>query len=66
MKAGYAVLLAAMMLMGCKQPAKVKEPAVNSQGQAGTVEVGIFDAVKLKDEFRPSVPVRKFRKYLIF
>ena len=50
MKAGYAVLLAAMMLMGCKQPAKVKEPAVNSQGQAGTVEVGIFDAVKLKDE----------------
>jgi len=50
MKAGYAVMLAALMLMGCKQPAKVKEPAVNSQGQAGTVEVGIFDAVKLKDE----------------
>lgn len=50
LRTGYVILLVSLIVFGCKQPAKVKEPVVNAAGQTATVEVGIFDAVKLKDE----------------
>ena len=51
-KTGIALLAATLIFSSCNQrPAKVKENQVtNSKGQVGTVEVEIFDAVKLKDQ----------------
>jgi len=50
LRTGYVILLVSLIVVGCKQPAKVKEPVVNAAGQTATVEVGIFNAVQLKDE----------------
>lgn len=49
---GIILLATILIFSGCNQrPAKVKENQVkNSKGQTGTVEVEIFDAVKLKDQ----------------
>jgi len=51
-KTGIILLAAILIFSSCNQrPAKVKENKVtNSKGQTGTVEVEIFDAVKLKDQ----------------
>lgn len=47
---GCVILLVSLIVFGCKQQAKEKEPVVNAAGQTATVEVGIFNAVQLKDE----------------
>jgi len=49
--AGVFLLVALLICSSCNQRPKVKENQVkNSKGQTGTVEVEIFDAVKLKDQ----------------
>ena len=48
---GIFLLAAILICSSCNQRPKVKENQVtNSKGQTGTVEVEIFDAVKLKDQ----------------
>ena len=49
---GVFLVAIALIFSSCNQrPAKVKENVVkNSKGQTGTIEVEIFDAVKLKDQ----------------
>ncbi|MEI7523365.1 MAG: hypothetical protein WCJ95_03500 [Mariniphaga sp.] len=48
---GVFLLVALLICSSCNQRPKVKENQVkNSKGQTGTVEVEIFDAVKLKDQ----------------
>ena len=48
---GVFLLAAILICFGCNQRPKVKENKVtNSKGQTGTVEVEVFDAVKLKDQ----------------
>jgi hypothetical protein len=50
-KAGTILLAAALICSGCNQRPKVQEnKETNSQGKVGVVEVGVFDAVKLKDQ----------------
>ena len=50
-KTGIILLLAILICSSCNQRPKVKEkPVINSKGQTGTVEVEVFDAVKLKDQ----------------
>ena len=50
-KTGIILLLAILICSSCNQRPKVKGNQVtNSKGQTGTVEVEIFDAVKLKDQ----------------
>ncbi len=51
-KTGIIFLAVLLIFSSCNQrPAKVKENQVkNSKGQTGTIEVEIFDAVKLKDQ----------------
>lgn len=51
LKAGFILLAAVLICSGCNQRPKVQDnTTTNSKGQTGTVEVGIFDAVKLKDQ----------------
>ena len=48
---GVLLLVAILICSSCNQRPKVKEnKVINSKGQTGTVEVEIFDAVKLKDQ----------------
>jgi hypothetical protein len=48
---GVILLAAFLIFSSCGQSPKVKENQVkNSKGQTGTVEVEVFDAVKLKDQ----------------
>ncbi|MFO7616121.1 MAG: hypothetical protein R6V75_02600 [Bacteroidales bacterium] len=49
-KTGLVLLAAILLLPACKQTGKVKDQSVNAAGQTGVVEVGIFDAVQLKDQ----------------
>jgi hypothetical protein len=50
-KTGIILLVGVLICSGCNQRPKVKENSqVNSKGQTATVEVEIFDAVKLKDQ----------------
>lgn len=50
-KSGIIFLITILICSGCNQRPKVKEnQVVNSKGQTGTVEVEVFDAVKLKDQ----------------
>ncbi len=50
-RTGVIFIAVILICSGCNQRPKVKEsPMKNSQGQTATVEVEVFDAVKLKDQ----------------
>ena len=50
-RTGVIFIAVILLCSGCNQRPKVKEsPMKNSQGQTATVEVEVFDAVKLKDQ----------------
>ncbi|HEY5511111.1 MAG TPA: hypothetical protein VIK10_08790 [Prolixibacteraceae bacterium] len=51
LKAGVILLAAVLIFSGCNTQPKVKQDkGTNSKGQTSSVEVEVFDAVKLKDQ----------------
>ena len=51
LKAGVILLAGVLMCSSCNQRPKVQEnKGSDSKGPAGTIEIGAFDAVKLKDQ----------------
>jgi hypothetical protein len=54
-KIGVILLAAVLVCSGCKQKPAAQDKTTNSKGQTGTVEVGGFDAVKLKDQIIATV-----------
>ncbi len=67
LKTGTFFLVALLIISGCNNQPKVKQDkGTNSKGQTSSVEVEVFDAVKLKDQlveiFKTAPKVSEFMK----